>query len=224
MRTPCPAALYADDSLLIVNKPAGLAAVPGGWEAGEASLYEQLQAEYGALWIVHRLDRVTSGVMLFARTAAAHRTLSLLFERRAAVKTYHAIVAGSPPWEEHTARHPLRGDAGRRHRTVVDPKDGKPSETVFRLLERFPAHSLLEAHPLTGRTHQVRAHAAALGLPILGDRLYGAPPSGLIARPALHAWSLEFEFEGKPYAFTAPYPEDMLEALRRLRGGARLAP
>jgi RluA family pseudouridine synthase len=208
--------LYSDDSLLVLNKPSGLASVPGGWEADETSLFEQAQAEYGKLWIVHRLDRVTSGVILFARSAAAHRTLSLLFETRAVHKTYHAIVVGLPPWEEQTCRAPLRADAGRSHRTVVDEARGRAAVTRFRVRERYAAHALTEAMPESGRTHQVRAHAAALTFPILGDVLYGAPPTDLIARPALHAYSLEFEFEGKSFVFAAPYPDDFENALSSL--------
>lgn len=216
-----PLVLHADASLLVVNKPAGLASIPGGWGAGEASLFERLKADYGSLWIVHRLDKATSGVIVFARSAAAHRTLSLLFEKGGVHKVYHAIVCGLPPWDKHTARHPLRPDAGHRHRTAVDARRGKPCETTFRLLERFAAHALLEALPATGRTHQVRAHAAALGFPLLGDSLYGAPPTDVISRPALHAHSLVFEFEGNPCSFTAPYPDDFLSALDHLRANAR---
>jgi tRNA pseudouridine32 synthase/23S rRNA pseudouridine746 synthase len=212
-----PLVIHADESLLVINKPAGLAAVPGGWETDRTSLFEQLQADYGKLWIVHRLDKATSGVIIFARRAAAHRALSLLFETHAVHKVYHALVCGLPLWEEHTARHPLRLDAGHRHRTVVDGRLGKPSETTFRVLERFTAHALLEAFPATGRTHQVRAHAAALGLPLLGDALYGAPPTDLIARPALHALALAFEYEGKTWSFTAPYPKDFTRALENLK-------
>ncbi len=209
--------LYADPSLLAVNKPAGLAAVPGGWEKNEPSLLEGLEAGYGRLWIVHRLDKVTSGVMLFARSAEAHRTLSLLFETRAARKAYHAILVGEPKWDEHTARHPLRINVGHSHRTVVDHSKGKPSETSFRVLERHAGYSLVEARPATGRTHQIRVHAAALGFPIMADTLYGAPTTDLIARPALHAFSLGFEFEGKPFALTAPYPFDFVDTLERLQ-------
>jgi len=85
--------------------------------------------------------------------------------------------------------------------------------------ERFAAHSLIEATPETGRTHQIRAHLAALGFPILADKLYGAPPTDLIAHPALHAYSLEFSFSGKPFSFTAPYPTDFEKALQKLRAG-----
>jgi 23S rRNA pseudouridine955/2504/2580 synthase len=152
--------------------------------------------------------------------------LSLLFETRAVRKTYHALCIGIPTWDEHTARHPLRFNVGHSHRTVVDHGKGKPSETAFRVLERFAHHSLLEARPATGRTHQVRVHAYALGFPLLGDALYCNPPAGRdakapqrslpIHRPALHAVSLEFEFEGKPYSFTAPYPKDFAKALAQL--------
>lgn len=211
--------LHLDASLLVANKPPGLASVPGGWEAGETSLYEQLQAEYGRLWIVHRLDRVTSGAVLFARTAAAHRTLSLLFETRAISKLYHTLLYGLPLWEETTACHPLRPNVGHSHRTVVDEARGRPAVTRFRARERFAGAALVEAAPETGRTHQVRAHAAALGFPVLADTLYGAPSTDLIARPALHAYFLEFEFEGKPHSFTAPHPDDLAEALKKLRAG-----
>lgn len=213
--------LHADASLLVANKPPGLASVPGGWGTGEASLFERLQADYGSLWIVHRLDKATSGVIVFARSAAVHRTLSLLFERGGVHKVYHAITCGLPPWEEHTARHPLRADAGHRHRTVVDARGGKPCQTTFRVLERFAAHALLETLPATGRTHQVRAHAAALGFPLLGDSLYGAPATDILSRPALHACSLAFEFEGKPCSFTAPHPADFQSALEKLRTSAQ---
>jgi RluA family pseudouridine synthase len=211
--------LYADDSLLAVSKPAGLAAVPGGWEQDTPSLLKELEAEYGRLWIVHRLDKVTSGAILFARTAEAHRTLSIMFETHAAQKVYHAILVGEPRWDEHTARHPLRINVGHSHRTVVDHSKGKPSETSFRILERNGGFSLVEARPATGRTHQIRVHVAALGFPLLADFLYGSAPTDLIARPALHAFLLSFEFEGKPFAFTAPYPNDFVQALERLKVG-----
>lgn len=214
--------LHANPSLLAVNKPAGLAAVPGGWIKSEPSLLEELEAEFGQLWIVHRLDKVTSGVILFARNPEAHRTLSLLFETHAAHKIYHAILAGEPSWDEHTARHSLRINVGHSHRTIVDHSRGKPSETYFRILERYAGYCLMEARPATGRTHQIRVHAAALGFPILADTLYGAPSTGLIARPALHAFMLGVEFEGKPYEFTAPYPDDLvrtLETFTRLNVG-----
>jgi tRNA pseudouridine32 synthase / 23S rRNA pseudouridine746 synthase len=211
--------LYVDFSLLAVNKPPGLATIPGGWEKDSSSLLELLEADYGRIWVVHRLDKVTSGLVVFARSAEAHRALNMQFERHELHKVYHAIVVGAPAWDEHTARHPLRINVGHTHRTVVDHSKGKPSETTFQVLERFDGYTLLAAIPTTGRTHQVRVHAYALGLPLISDTLYSAPETELIARPALHATSLEFIFENKPFNFSAPYPMDFINALVKLRAG-----
>jgi tRNA pseudouridine32 synthase/23S rRNA pseudouridine746 synthase len=206
--------LFQDDQILVVNKPAGLPVLPDGWEQAAPYLRHLLEQDYGRIWVVHRLDKVTSGVMVFARTAEAHRALSIQFERHEMEKVYHAIVCGVPAWDEKTARHPLRVNVGHKHRTAVDPKAGKSSETRFTVLTRGPAAAWLEVRPVTGRTHQVRAHAAALGHPLLGDVLYGAPETDLIARPALHAYSLTLALEQKQ-TYTAPYPDDFANALRR---------
>ena len=212
--------LYSDTQLFVVNKPAGVPVLPDGWEPDAPYLVKQLEEQFGRLWVVHRLDKVTSGVMVFARTAEAHRSLSLLFETRAVHKSYHAVVVGNPKWDEHTARHPLRINVGHSHRTAVDHSKGKPSETAFRVLEHFDGYALLAAVPHTGRTHQIRVHLSALGFPILADSLYGAPSTDMIARPALHAHSLEFKFGEKPFSFTAPYPDDIQKALARLKASA----
>lgn len=213
--------LYHDDMLLVVNKPAGLATIPEGWTPDAPNLRSMLEAEWGRLWVVHRLDKVTSGVLVFARNAESHRALNRAFEARAVVKVYHALVYGLPPWNHYTARHPLRSGVGHAKRTVVDARRGESALTRFRLLERLVDHALLEAQPKTGRTHQIRAHSSALGFPIVGDTLYGAPTTSLICRPALHAFSLSVPHpaSGETVVFQAPYPTDFAEALRRLRGG-----
>jgi tRNA pseudouridine32 synthase / 23S rRNA pseudouridine746 synthase len=211
--------LYIDDNILVVNKPSGLATVPGSWEENAASLLEVLEADYDRLWVVHRLDKVTSGLVVFARNPEAHRLLSMQFERHETHKLYHAIVAGVPAWDDHTARHPLRLNVGHTHRTIVDNAKGKPSETAFHVLERFDPFALLTAAPATGRTHQVRVHAYALGYPLLGDTLYNAPATSLIDRPALHAQSLEFTFNNKLFHFISPYPTDFAQALNKVRAG-----
>jgi 23S rRNA pseudouridine1911/1915/1917 synthase len=112
-------------------------------------------------------------------------------------------------------------DVGHSHRTVVDHSKGKSSETDFRVLERHTLSSLLEAVPGTGRTHQIRVHAYAIGFPLLGDSLYSAPATDLIARPALHAHSLAFTHPttGERVLFNAPYPDDFQNALEKLRAG-----
>ena len=210
--------LHEDAELLVVNKPAGMPVLPDGWEKDAPYLVKLLEEEFGRLWIVHRLDKITSGAMAFARTAEAHRVLNMQFEQHETQKVYHAIVVGVPEWDQHTARHLLRVDVGHSHRTVVDHSKGKSSETAFRVLERYKGFSLLEAVPATGRTHQVRVHTYALGFPLLGDTLYGAPETELIARPALHARSLTFTHpaSGERVSFTALYPDDFQTALEKL--------
>ena len=213
--------LHEDGEILVVNKPAGIPVLPDGWEKGTPFLVEMLSEQFGKLWVVHRLDKITSGVMVFARTAEAHQSLNKQFEQHEVQKVYHAIVVGVPGWDQHTDHHPLRVDVGHSHRTKVDNSKGKSSETTFRVLERFKGFSLLEAVPATGRTHQVRVHAYASGFPLLGDTLYSAPETDCITRPALHAFSLGFKHPstGKYVTFTSPYPNDFQTALEKLRAG-----
>ncbi len=214
-----------DEAIIVVNKPAGLPVLPDGWVQDAPYLVQMLEAEYGnasgsnhGIWIVHRLDKGTSGVMVFARTAEAHRDLNLQFEQHEAGKIYHAVVQGLPPWDEKTAEHRLRANVGHKHRTAVDARQGKPAETRFRVLKRYAAHTLLEARLLTGRTHQVRVHAYALGYPLVGDPLYGGDASELIDRPALHAQTLTITnpSNGESETYTAPYPDDFSKLLEHL--------
>lgn len=210
--------LHVDSALLIVNKPAGMPVLPDGWDADAPYLVRQLTEEFGRLWVVHRLDKVTSGVMVFARTAEAHKALNRQFEKHETEKVYHALSNGEPEWFEHTARHKLRVNVGDSHRTVVDHAKGKPSETAFKVIKRWPGYGLLECHPATGKTHQIRVHAYALGYPLVGDTLYSAPTTDLIDRPALHALSLTITHpeSGQRITFEAPYPDDFANALRKL--------
>lgn len=227
--------LWSDSVLLAINKPAGLLAVRGGFGAAPY-VQEILEPVYGRLWVVHRLDRQTSGAMAMARSASSHRSLNAQFQSHTATKVYHALVVGRPSWDERTVSKPLRRDGDRRHRTVVDPERGKQALTHLRVLERFRHHALLEATPHTGRTHQIRAHLSALGLPIVADALYGGGESlslsslagpaqarccegRLIERSALHALELTVVHPtaGTPIRFEAPYPPDLERALRCLR-------
>ncbi len=221
--------LYKDEHIIVLNKPAGLSVLPDGWEKDSQYLVKMLEEEYGnpstssgrGIFIVHRLDKTTSGVMVFARTAEAHRSLNMQFDKHGAWKIYHAIAIGNPKWDEKIAKHPLRANVGHKHRTMVDDKNGKPSETRFKILKRYPHHILLEAELMTGRTHQIRVHAYALGHPLLGDILYSAPATEIIARPALHAYSLSFIHPrtNEWLTFTAPYPSDFESALKNVGAG-----
>jgi len=210
--------IHVDEHLLVVDKPAGLPVLPDGWEKDAPYLVKLLEEDFGKVWIVHRLDKITSGVMVFARDAESHRALSMQFENHEAEKTYHAILEGNPKWDEKTAKHPLRANVGHKHRTMVDDKNGKPSETRFGILKRYQAAALVEAKPVTGRTHQVRVHAYALGHPLMGDILYGGKESNIIQRPALHAHSLTIThpYTKQRMAFPSEYPQDFATALKLL--------
>ena len=226
--------LLAVDQLLAVDKPAGRLVIPGRG-TGERSLREELEAVHGRLWVVHRLDRGTSGVLLFARTADAHRALNVAFDRGEPAKRYLAIVRGAPPAERRIDLPIAPARRGRmRPARRADPR-GKPSATVVRLLEPFPARpwaggalALVEALPETGRTHPIRVHLAAEGFPLAVDPDYGddAPlrgPDGaiLLDRTPLHAARLEVKHpaDGRPLAIEAPLPEDMAGAIEVLRRG-----
>lgn len=220
--------LYEDEHLLVVNKPAGLASLPDGYDAEEPHLRAFLAPRYGALWIVHRLDKETSGVIVLARSAEAHRQLNTQFEQHTVKKVYHALCVGDPDWNENIVRLPLRVNVGRRHRTVADPRRGKRAVTSLAVIERFPGCTLIEARPETGRTHQIRAHLYALGLPVASDPQYGpggifqAGNSGpMLTRTGLHAWSLAIlhPILGTPLALQAPYPPDLAEVVDSLRKG-----
>src|SRR5688572_12757102 len=212
--------LQRDEEVLVINKPAGLSVLPEGWDPDAPYLVKMLEQEYGRIWVIHRIDKITSGVIVFALTAETHRDLNIQFEKHQVEKTYHAIVNGIPAWDEKTTKFPLRVNVGHKHRTMVDNKNGLRSETQLKVLKRYPAQALVEARPLTGRTHQIRVHAYALGYPLLGDVLYSAPETDLIARPALHAYSLSFKHPAskEQLAFTALHPADFADALRKLRG------
>ncbi len=212
--------LWQDEALLVVNKPAGIAVLAEGWDPQRPYLTGLLREYYGRLWNVHRLDKDTSGVLLLARTAWAHRLLNIQFEQRQVRKTYHALVVGQPEWRERWVRLPLRPDGDRRHRTVVDPDKGKPSETELHLLESFGDYALIEAVLHSGRTHQIRAHLAAVGFPLVADVLYGdGKPLPVLQRTGLHARFLELTHpvNAQSLKLEAPYPQDFSQAVAYLR-------
>ena len=210
--------IHADENILVINKPARLPVLPDGWEKDAPYLLQMLEADHSKLWVVHRLDKFTSGVMVFARDAESHRALNTQFENREVEKVYHAIVEGNPKWDEKVTKFPLRANVGNKHRTAVDNKNGKPSETQFRILKRYQESALVEAKPLTGRTHQIRVHAYALGNPLLGDILYGAQETNVISRPALHAHALTLTHPttNNRITFAAERPDDFATALKLL--------
>lgn len=226
---PASLVLWADPALVVINKPAGLLTLPDGYDRDAIHLKRVLEPALGKLWIVHRLDRETSGVLVLARTAAAHHALNDQFAGRQVQKIYHCLVTGSPEWNRQLVDQPLRKNGDRHHRTVVDRLHGKPASTEFTVLERYPGFSLVEARPHTGYTHQIRAHLAFCGNPIAGDNLYGGTEvldplqpgaAPLLDRVALHALQIRFIHPNLNEAvqFEAPYPDDFRSVVDYLRG------
>lgn len=198
--------LYEDERLLIVDKPSGLCVIqPRRREVG-LPLVEQV-AEYlhAKAWTVHRIDKGTSGIVLFARDADTHRALSMAFEKREVKKNYLALVEGEIQ-EAGVVRSPLK-DRG-SGRVSVHPQ-GKSSETVYHPLKRENGKTLLEVRPLTGRRHQIRVHLYSIGHRLVGDPLYGHP-KGDEGRMMLHAWKLWIPsgLWGDGREFTAPVPSE----------------
>jgi tRNA pseudouridine32 synthase/23S rRNA pseudouridine746 synthase len=206
--------LYLDDTLLVVDKPSGLLAVPGRGADKQDCLAARVQARYPGALIVHRLDMSTSGLMVMARGAAAQRELSRAFAAREVGKRYIAVVAGrldAPAEAWGTIDLPIIVDWPNRPLRIVDHHHGKPSLTRWRVLEHDASgrSTRVELEPITGRSHQLRLHLRELGHPILGDALY-APPAvqAMAPRLLLHAWSLRFAhpLTGTPLAFERPAP------------------
>lgn len=190
--------LYADDALLVFDKPSGLLAVPGRGADKQDCLSARAQARYPDALVVHRLDMATSGLMLLARGAEVQRQLSQAFAARAVKKGYIAVVAGRmapPPGEWGDIDLPIAIDWPRRPLRRIDHAQGKPSATRWRVLayEEARGATRVGLEPVTGRSHQLRVHMQALGHPILGDALY-APPEvqAMAGRLLLHACALSF--------------------------------
>ena len=228
--------IFEDGALLVLDKPAGLLSVPGKGEGKQDCLSARVQARFPDALVVHRLDMATSGLMVMARGAAAQRILSMAFASRDVVKRYCAIVSGSlasavpsEPDAWDVIDLPIAADWPNRPLRIIDARHGKPSVTRWRLasdaphtpqtphvplqtpadFDRSAAFTRLELEPLTGRSHQLRVHMAALGHPILGDLLYAPPPTQARAtRLLLHACALTLAhpFTGETVAFASTPP------------------
>lgn len=203
------AILYLDEELIALDKPSGLLSVPGRSEAARDSLASRVQKRFPEALTVHRLDMETSGVIVMARSRAAHRTLSLAFERRATAKRYVAVLAGNPDRDSGEIDLPLIADWPNRPLQKVDLLQGKPSLTRWRVEQRSTDRCRVELEPVTGRSHQLRVHMLALGHPILGDALY-APEASRCAAPRLmlHAqWlALPHPGSGERLEIASPAP------------------
>ena len=201
--------LHSDGQVLILDKPSGLLSVPAKPPGPADCLEARVRDEFPEALLVHRLDRDTSGVMVFARTRLAQRHLNWQFERRQMAKTYVARVWGDVSGDAGRIDLPLICDWPNRPRQMVCYERGKPSVTDWRVLEREGGVTRLELTPLTGRSHQLRVHLLALGHPILGDGFYTEGEALAAAeRLQLHASSLGFRHPdgGAHLAFHSPVP------------------
>ncbi len=223
--------LYEDEHLVAVDKPAGMVVHPGAGTGGDTLVHALLAHCRGGLsgvggverpGIVHRLDKETSGVVVAAKTDAAHRALAAQFAGRTVRKEYLALVAGAPDLAAGEIRRPIGRHPRQRHRMAVVP-GGRPAHTDWALEERFgPAAALLRCLLHTGRTHQIRVHLRAIGHPLLGDAAYGWKAAPGLPRPPrvmLHAERLELDHpaDGRRLALRAPAPADYREMIAALR-------
>ncbi|MBA2744920.1 MAG: RluA family pseudouridine synthase [Flavisolibacter sp.] len=227
--------IYSDEDLIAVNKPSGLLSIPDREGKGN-SLKEILLRTYGEIYTVHRLDRDTSGIVVFAKNEKMHRHLSLLFEKRETQKFYHGLVLGVPPVDAGTINEPIAEHPFKKGLMTVHRK-GKESITDYQVENSFRIFSWMRFQIHTGRTHQIRVHMKHLGHPIACDASYGEGKPVFISqiksryklskeeeeerpvlnRLALHASELSFMGPGnKPYRFEAPLPKDLKAILQQL--------
>lgn len=229
--------IYADDDIIVFNKRSGLLIAADRYDPTAPRLDVLAEPEFGRLFAVHRIDKDTSGLVVYARNENAHRELSLQFQKRLVHKEYHCLVYGRPMWNDLHVTLPLLPDGDARHRTVVNQRQGKPAVTDFEFLGAAGPYSWIKAKPLTGRTHQIRVHLQKNGLSIVCDPLYSGNQKPvllselkkryngdtweerpLLNRLALHAYKITFTHPAtkQEVTFTADYSKDMDSTRKQL--------
>ncbi len=220
--------IYEDEHLLIVNKPAGMVVHPAAGHSTGTLVHAVLAHAPGLRGVggvqrpgvVHRLDKDTSGLILLAKDDETHRWLQAQFKQREVHKTYITLVDGAPPTISGRIEAPIGRDPSKRKQMAVVPDTrGRSAVSEYHVIRQYESHSLVEVHPLTGRTHQIRVHMAFIGCPVVGDKVYGhKKPSLPIKRHFLHARDLEVCFPGEdnPRTFSAPLPHELEAVLVNL--------
>ncbi len=228
--------VFENDNFVAINKPAGLLSIPDRMQS-EVSLKDMLINKYGSIFTVHRLDKDTSGMILFAKNETTHKFLSQAFEERKVEKYYQGIVHGSPAAKKGTIDAPISEHLVQKGLMVIH-RNGKPSVTDYEVIEQHKSYSLLQFQLHTGRTHQIRVHCKNNGHPLACDELYGDGKPILLSslkkkyklskhdeeerpmlnRLALHSYCLKFtDAEGKVFNLTAELPKDMRALLQQLK-------
>lgn len=229
--------LIETDDFLLVNKPSGLLSIPDRFNESIDSVVKILRRTHPEIFVVHRLDRLTSGILIFAKTPEAHKHFSDLFKNRKIEKIYTGIVSGKMETGSGIIEAPIAENPYRKGEMVVHKK-GKPSATEYQVVESFTRFSLVKFKLLTGRTHQIRVHSKYINHPLACDPVYGdgkpiylsdikkgyrlgknqLDETPLMNRLALHASSLSFVgSEGKNYSVEAPLPKDLNAVIQQLR-------
>lgn len=228
--------LAEDEDLVAINKPAGLLSIPDRF-GKDISVKQLLAEKYGVIFTVHRLDRDTSGVIVFAKNETAHKALSLQFENRETKKIYNGFVLGKPLETAGVINEPIAEHPAKKGLMTVYRK-GRESVTEYEVSESFRLYSWMQFRILTGRTHQIRVHMKHLGHPIVCDELYGdgkpvyissikkkdyklakeqLEERPVLGRLALHAAQLQFQLNGKDFQLQAELPKDLRAMLQQLR-------
>lgn len=236
LKTRNGSVVYEDDRIIVIEKPPHLPTLPDRYNRLILNLYDILKEEFGSIFVVHRIDRDTSGVIVFAKDAESHAALNSQFEHREIHKSYAAIVVGRPAEADGMIDSPISENQSRPGVMKINGKHGKPSVTSYRVDELFHGYAFVEAMPESGRQHQIRVHLASIGLPVMCDRVYGdgrpfylsqvkshyysdGDEKPLLSRTALHAGSISFVHPGinEIRTFNVGLPKDMRSVLNYLR-------
>ncbi len=229
--------VFDDDEILVINKAPGVLTIPDRFKPELFNLYNWFEEKYGEIFIVHRLDKETSGLLVFGKNEDAHKSLSQQFEGRSVTKIYKVLVEGVMMQEDGIIDNPIAKHPSKAGKMIVSQK-GKPSTTEYKVVERFKNYTLIDADIKTGRTHQIRVHFESIGFPLAVDKMYGRNDAfflskikhkfnvgkgneerPLMDRTSLHAASLEFNHPvtNDRIQFESQLPKDFSAVIRQLQ-------